>query len=146
MTRVESDQPTAAGPLSGWKILVVDDEPDARAFISAVLEDHGADTIQATSGAEALDCARREKPDLITLDLSMPGKSGIAVFRELRDDPDLMEIPVCIITGRPEMRSLIYQDRGPRPEGYIEKPLQAASLLRNVRKILEIRERRRDGK
>jgi twitching motility two-component system response regulator PilH len=144
MSRLGAKDVHTAGVLSGRRVLVVDDEPDALTFISTVLEDNGADTLHATNGADALDLARRERPDLITLDLSMPGKSGIAVFRELRSDQDLMEIPICIITGRPEMRELIYQNQARRPEGYIEKPLDEESLLRNVRKILRVGHQRHD--
>jgi len=67
----------------------------------------------------------------------MPGKSGIDVFVALRADDELAEIPVCIITGRPEMRKLIYERPAPPPEGYMEKPVNQKTLLRNVRRILE---------
>jgi twitching motility two-component system response regulator PilH len=125
--------------LAGRRILVVDDDADELAFISTVLEDNGAVTIRATGGDEALDLARKEKPDLMTLDLGMPGKSGVDVYIEMREDPDLEKMPVCIITGRPEMRKLIY-DRAntPPPEGYMNKPVNEKSLLLNIRKILEV--------
>jgi len=125
--------------LAGRKILVVDDDADELAFIATVLEDNGAVTIRATGGDEALDLARKEKPDLMTLDLGMPGKSGVDVYIEMREDPELEKLPVCIITGRPEMRKLIY-DRAntPAPEGYMNKPVDEKRLLLNVRKILEV--------
>jgi CheY-like chemotaxis protein len=130
--------------LKGRRILVVDDEPDAQLFIATVLEDNGATTIRAHDGDEALALARRERPDLITLDLAMPGKSGVEVFLTLRQDEELRGIPVCIITGRPEMRRLIYErPGGGPPEGYIDKPVDERKLLRNVCKVLELRERRR---
>jgi CheY-like chemotaxis protein len=144
MIRLSAAHVHSAGVLSGCRVLVVDDEPDALTFISTVLQDNGAETLLATNGEDALALARRERPDLITLDLSMPGKSGIAVFRELRSDQDLMDIPVCIITGSPEMRELVYQNQARRPEGYIEKPLEEESLLRNVRKILRVGHQRHD--
>jgi len=131
------------GPvLQGSKILVVDDEPDALTFLSTVLEDNGAEVLQATDGEQALEIARRERPDLITLDLSMPGKSGVVAFGELRKEDELNETPVCIITGRPEMRELIYQRTTRPPEGYLEKPVDENTLLRNVRKILRTRRQR----
>ena len=68
-------------PLKRFKILVVDDEPDILTFISTVLEDQGAKVIQAIDGEQALEMALREKPDLITLDLSMPGKTGASSLR-----------------------------------------------------------------
>ena len=123
--------------LKGYRILVTDDEPDFVTFVSAVLEDHGASVFKAYSGDEALELARREKPNLITLDISMPGKSGKEVFEEMRADSDLKRIPVCIITGRPELRRLIYDRPVPPPEGYMDKPVTEDGLLLNVRKILE---------
>lgn len=73
-------------PLGKFKILVVDDEPDILTFISTVLEDQGAKVVQAIDGEQALEMALREKPDLITLDLSMPEKSGVKFYRELKAD------------------------------------------------------------
>lgn len=126
--------------LEGRKILVVDDEEDARTLISSILEDNGAITVQAADGDQAIELARSEKPDLITLDLSMPGKSGVDVFVIVREDPELCEIPICIITGRPEMRKLIYErPAGSPPEGYMDKPFTEKALLRNVRKIFELK-------
>jgi len=124
--------------LRGYKILIVDDEPDILTYYSAVFEDNGAEVFAAPDGDSALEIARREKPDLITLDLSMPGKDGGKVFEELRGDPELELIKVCIITGQPELRRLIYDQPVRRPEGYLDKPIEEDDLLLNVRKILEI--------
>lgn len=122
--------------LSQYRILVVDDEPDSLMFISTVLQDAGATTFEAPDGREALAIARREHPDLMTLDLEMPGMDGGHVFAEMRKDPELAAIPVCIISGHPELRGLIYQRTMPPPEGYLDKPVDERTLLLNVRKIL----------
>ena len=124
--------------LEGYKILVVDDEPDVLTYLTAVLEDDGAAVIQAIDGSQALELARKEKPDLITLDLSMPGFDGGRVFEVLRKDPELSTVPVCIITGKPELRRLIYDRPVLPPEGYLDKPVSQQVLLLNVRKILEL--------
>ncbi|MBI5526300.1 MAG: response regulator [Deltaproteobacteria bacterium] len=128
--------PVAA--LAGRTILVIDDEPDVRAFLTAVLEDNGAKVVTAADGDEGLALARKEKPDLVTLDISMPGKDGGKVFEAMRRDPDLRSIRVCVITGRPELRKLIYERPVPPPEGYLDKPVSEETLLTNVRKILEV--------
>ncbi|MEJ2109132.1 MAG: response regulator [Acidobacteriota bacterium] len=126
--------------LEGRKILVVDDEPDALTFIATVLEDHGAIIHQATDGDQALDMLAKETFDLMTLDLAMPGKNGVDVYIELRENSDLPQLPVCIITGRPEMRKLIYERQTiSPPEGYMSKPVNEKTLLMNIRKILEVR-------
>jgi Fe-S oxidoreductase/ActR/RegA family two-component response regulator len=127
----------AAG-LKGRKILVADDEPDFVTFISTVLEDNGAEVISATNGDEAMELARTARPDLITLDLSMPGKTGVEVFEILRKDDELKSIPVCIITGKPELRKVIYERTVTPPEGYMDKPVNEDSILLNIRKILNL--------
>jgi Fe-S oxidoreductase len=129
---------TPAAMLAGFRILVADDEPDFVTFVSAVLEDNGATVIGAYDGNDAIAKAKAEKPDLMTLDITMPGKSGIEVFEYLRADAELQRIPVCIITGKPELRELIYDRNVPPPEGYVDKPVSEESILRNVRRILEL--------
>jgi CheY-like chemotaxis protein len=125
-------------PLAGRRILVVDDEPDQLEFLSTVLEDHGAEIFRATNGDEVLEIARKEKPDVLTLDLHMPGRDVGEVFELLRRDPELEDLKICIITGKPELRRLIY-DRSVRPpEGYVDKPVDEKRLLLNVRKVLEV--------
>jgi len=62
---------------------------------------------------------------------------GGQVFERLRKEPDLASTPVCIITGRPELRRLIYDRAVPPPEGYLDKPIDPEALLMNIRKILE---------
>ena len=74
----------------------------------------------------------------MTLDLSMPGTDGGKVFESLRRNPDLAAIKVCIITGRPELRRLIYDRPVTPPEGYLDKPVDEETLLLNVRKILQV--------
>jgi Fe-S oxidoreductase/ActR/RegA family two-component response regulator len=124
--------------LKGYKILVADDEPDFVTFVSTVLEDNGAEIIEAFDGNQAIELARKEKPDLMTLDITMPGKSGIEVFEIFRNDDELTNIPICIMTGKPELRKLIY-DRAVRPpEGYVDKPVDEESIILNIRKILEL--------
>ena len=125
-------------PLAGRTLLVADDEPDQVEFLATVFEDNGATVVRATNGDEALAMARSERPDLLTLDLGMPGRDVGEVFGALREDPDLVSLKVCVITGRPELRKLIY-DRSVRPpEGYMDKPVTEESLLLGVRKILEL--------
>ncbi len=124
--------------LVGYSVVVVDDEPDTLTFIAAVLRDAGATVYEATSGDEAVEVARKERPDLVTLDIQMPGKDGGEVFEEMRADPILRAIPVCIISGKPELRRLIYQRTVPPPEGFLDKPISEKNLLLNVRKILSL--------
>ena len=128
--------------LSGHRILVVDDDPDAREFIKTVLGDDGATIIEAQDGVEALATARREKPDLVTLDITMPGKGGAQVYEEMREDSELHSVPVCIVSGQPELRKLIYQRVVPPPDGYLDKPINEDALLLIVKKLLALSRRK----
>ena len=135
---VAAEKPAEAAPLQGYKILIVDDEPDMRTFLSTVLEDNGATVIEAENGEQALELALQEKPDLMTLDLSMPGKDGGEVYEAIRKNPVTASLPVCIITGKPELRRLIYDRDVAKPEGYMDKPVTEKDILVNLRKILEV--------
>ncbi len=126
-------------PLAGRKILVVDDEEDVRTFLITVFEDAGAEVISAADGDEALAMAREHQPDLISLDLSMPGKDGVETFVELRSAPETEEIPVCVVTGHPEFRQVIYDRPVPPPEGYLGKPVDEDKLVAYASHILDHR-------
>ena len=128
--------------LSAYRILVVDDDADAREFIGTVLSDEKATIVEARDGLEAMEMARREKPDLVTLDITMPGKTGDQVYEEIREDPELRNIPVCIVSGQPELRKLIYQRVVPPPDGYLDKPINEEALVLIVKKLLALSKRK----
>jgi len=134
------EMPKPALPLDGRRILVVDDEADIRTFLRTVLEDAGAEVYEAGDGNQALAQARALKPNLITLDLSMEGKDGIETFAELRSENGLASIPVCVVTGHPEFREVIYSRAVPPPEGYMDKPIKEEQLVENVRRILGLQD------
>jgi Fe-S oxidoreductase/ActR/RegA family two-component response regulator len=142
LEKPEAPTPEPAAPLAGRRILVVDDEEDVRVFLTTVLEDAGAEVLEAASGDEALTVAAAEKPDLVTLDLSMPGKDGVETFVEMRQHTAIKEIPVCIVTGHPEFRTLIYDRPVPPPEGYMDKPIDEENLVSSIRRVLELRDRK----
>jgi CheY-like chemotaxis protein len=131
------------GKLSGHCVLVVDDDEEIRTFLATLMTDEGAAALQAADGDEALATAIRSRPDLITLDLSMPGRDGIETFCDLRENPATEEIPVCIITGYPEYRKLIYDRPVAPPEGFIYKPCDPEHVVRTIRRILGLRKRKR---
>ena len=81
------------------KILIVDDDPVIVKYLQAVFSDNGYATCNATSSMEGLELVRREMPDLITLDIQMPGEWGPRFYRKLRQDKELREIPVIVISG-----------------------------------------------
>jgi CheY-like chemotaxis protein len=120
------------------KILVVDDEPDARDYFVTVLEDNGYATVTAQDGNEALQLLEEEMPDLVTLDITMPEKSGVGVYRKLRETEAYKNIPVIIITGvSDDFKQFISTRRQvPPPEGYLSKPIEPEQLLEKVAELL----------
>ena len=130
------------GRLNGYCVLVVDDDEEIRTFLATLISDEGAAVLQAADGDEALAMAVRARPDLITLDLSMPGKDGIESFCDLRENSATEQIPVCIITGYPEYRKLIYDRPVAPPEGFINKPCDPEHVVRTIHRILGLGKRK----
>jgi CheY-like chemotaxis protein len=81
------------------KILIIDDDPVIVKYLQAVFSDNGYLTCTASNSREGLEVVRKETPDLITLDLEMPGEWGPRFYRKLRKDPALKDIPVIVISG-----------------------------------------------
>ncbi len=81
------------------KIMVVDDDPKIVSYLKDFLGDNGYDTCSASDGSEAMAIVRKEKPDLITLDLEMPEEWGPRFYRKLVKEKDYKRIPVIVITG-----------------------------------------------
>ena len=122
------------------KILIVDDEQDVRSYLSALFEDAGYETAEASNGKEALEQARAYGPDLITLDMTMPEESGVKAYRELKErNPDLAHIPVIVITaiGEEMGKFLSSRKQVPKPEGFMAKPIDQAKLLGMAESLLK---------
>ena len=126
------------------KILIVDDELDVRIYVGTLLETSGYEPIAARNGREGLQKAKQVSPDLIILDVMMPQAGGVSMYRELKADRQLREIPVIMLTGVGEksfshylkMLRLKIEDPVPQPNAYLEKPLDHEKLLELVREII----------
>ncbi len=126
------------------RILTIDDEPDERIYLAALLEDNGFTADTAKDGNEALEKARASPPDLITLDITMPEKSGVTFYQEIRKDPKLGKIPIIIVTGvtgldgdPEEFRQFISTRKDtPPPEGFVTKPVDQEKFLEKVAELL----------
>lgn len=138
------------------KILIVDDDPDNISIISLVVEDNGFESVSAKDGKEGLELAKKENPDLITLDLIMPEQSGIVMFQELKKDPDLCNIPVVIISGASEvtgvdLKNFIFKQydgdekvvetsgmgKYSAPNAFVEKPVNPDELVKIINDLLK---------
>ena len=120
------------------KILVVEDEQDVLTYLTTLFQDNGYDTVSAVDGVEALEIARKEKPDLISLDMAMPDQSGVRAYRLYKKDDELREIPVIIVTALGDsMRRFLKRLGGfPEPEGFMAKPIDEEKLLKMVADLL----------
>ncbi len=112
------------------RVLVVDDETDIRQAVSEILADEGYQVAGASDGAEALAQVRAFHPQLVLLDLMMPGMSGWEFLRAQKGDPELREIPVIVLSALGGERSSI-EAAG---QGFIEKPFDLDELLQTVRR------------
>jgi len=118
-------------------ILVVDDEPDVRTFLSTLFEDSGYATVMAQDGIEALSRVKEKAPDLVTLDITMPNKSGVKFYREMKESAEWKKVPIVIVTGvSGEFKTFIStRKQVPPPEGYLSKPIDKTEILKLVKKL-----------
>jgi len=132
--------------LSMARILVVDDEDAILTYLRMLLEDHGHHVRTARDADEALDVLREEEPDLVTLDIMMPRRSGISLYCELRRDGVFADLPVVFISGFTQLfevgseksfRHLVPDTSVPRPEGFLEKPIETADFLDLVDRLTD---------
>ncbi|WGL16045.1 response regulator transcription factor [Microbulbifer bruguierae] len=130
----ETERPLekVAGNHTGDIVLVVDDSPDTLSLINDTLEQAGVDVLVALDGSQALNIARRLRPDMILLDAVMPGLDGFDTCRLLKADPELASIPVIFMTGLTESANIV---RGLESGGvdYLTKPIQPDELLARMR-------------
>ena len=132
------------GYIMGKTVLVVDDDPDVRLFSVTVLEEHGYAPLEAANGEEGLKMIKENKPDLIILDVLMPRQSGIRLYRELKTDKSLKNIPVIILSGIAKKTFLRSQKaltefggkEVPEPKIYLEKPVEPEVLAEVIEKAL----------
>lgn len=126
-------------------VLVVDDEEDIATYLASVLEDAGMRVLIASDGRQALELVASHRPDLISLDLVMPGYSGIRVLHELRRRREWSRIPVIVVTAhardpevRDDLESTLADSSMLGPSLYLEKPVTARSYLEAVCRVLGV--------
>lgn len=117
-------------------VLVVDDEPMARTLLRLMLIRAGFNVTEAEDGFDALDKVRKNRPDVILLDVMMPGMDGFAVCERLRNDVDTAALPIIMLSAKTDLGSI---NRGLRVGAtvYLTKPISPEDLTRHVREALE---------
>lgn len=124
----------------GKKILIVDDDPDLVDAVTAILRSKGYEVIPAYDGEEGLTKTRKERPDLIVLDVMMPGKDGYVVCKELKADPSLSSIPVLLLTAVashiPTTRYTQQMGMETEADDYLDKPVEPEVLVQRIETLL----------
>jgi CheY-like chemotaxis protein len=120
-------------------ILIVDDDSDIRVYLSTFLEDNGYVTVTACDGVEAWTQVEAESPDLVTLDITMPEKSGVRFYRDMKEDPQRKDIPIIIITGVTGNFEQFISTRKqvPPPDGFVQKPIDRDKVLELVKSLTD---------
>ena len=120
-------------------VLVVDDEADIRSFLKAALLEAGFNVVTAEDGENALEAVKQKAPDLISLDLVMPRKSGVKLYRDLQKNKEWSNIPIIIVTGhgrddlgKADLKELTISG----PGVYLEKPVRPDNYVAAVKQIL----------
>lgn len=135
-----SSEEPADDPLPGRRALVVDDDPAVVAQFGDLLRGAGMLVSAHTDGAEALDAARRERPDVVLADILMPGVDGFALCRAIRRDVALRHTPVVLLSWRDDLLVRM-RELGAQASGYLRKEADGGAVLARVRSTLRSRMR-----
>lgn len=119
-----------------YRILIADDEPHMLKFIEFTLRKGNFEILKASDGVQALEVAEKQKPDVIVLDVLMPGMDGVTALKKLKENQDLKAIPVILLTARghtldPE------EARKAGASCYLTKPFSPTELLKQVQQFAE---------
>lgn len=116
------------------KILVVEDDPDIRIMVSFILRDH-YEVVLCEDGRCGIEKALQEKPDLILLDIYMPGISGLEVCKVVRDSPEIASTPIIILTAG-ALREEVSEGYALGANDYIFKPFEPEELIERIEKLI----------
>lgn len=111
-------------------ILVIDDDPVVVKYLVSLFQDNGYDTLSAGTAKEAMDVLKKSKPDLMTLDLEMPGGWGTQLYRQMTKEEDLCDIPVIVVSGMAGRHAI------KKAVAYVAKPFDPDKLIAIVRKAI----------
>lgn len=118
------------------KILCIEDEPQMIDLIKLILETKGYQVLGAEGGQEGLDLMRTEKPDLILLDLMMPEMDGGDVFHRMKEEVELRDIPVVVVTAKAAPIDKVLWINVAKVDDYVTKPFGPRELVESVERVL----------
>jgi len=122
------------------KVLCVEDDQEMIDLIKLILERKGFHFIGAVGGREGLDAIAREKPDLVLLDIMMPDIDGWDVYRQMKANDELRDIPVIVVTAKAQSIDKVLGLHIAKVDDYVTKPFGPRELLRSIDKVLGLEE------
>jgi twitching motility two-component system response regulator PilH len=117
------------------RILIVDDSPTEIHVLKTMLEKNGFDTLAAESGEEGIEKVKADKPDLVLMDVVMPGMNGFQATRQITKDPETSATPVIIVTTKNQETDRVWGLRQGAKD-YITKPVTEADLVNKINAVL----------
>lgn len=117
------------------RILIVDDSPTEVRKISSILEKHNHEVLTADNGADGVALARKMRPDLVLMDVVMPGLNGFQATRQLTRTADTANIPVVIVTTKDQETDRVWGTRQ-GAKGYLVKPVEESDLIKTIDELL----------
>lgn len=118
-------------------ILYIEDDPEIRRLVKAMLEQRNYHVVLAFDGAQGLAMMHQQKPDLVLLDLQLPDIHGLDLHRQMKNDPDLADIPVVIITAWMDKALEEYGEELKQVEARLRKPFAPTELYQTVARLLK---------
>ncbi len=118
------------------RVLCIEDEQEMIDLIKLILERRGFEVLGGVGGMEGLEVIRREKPDLILLDLMMPEIDGWEVYRQMKADEQLKDIPVIVVTAKAQSIDKVLGLHIAKVDDYVTKPFGPQELLKSINKVL----------
>ncbi|MAK43396.1 MULTISPECIES: response regulator [Spongiibacter] len=117
------------------RVLIVDDSPTEIVKIRQILSKNGYDVITAESGERGIELVRAENPDVVLMDIVMPGLNGFQATRQLSRDPDTSSVPVIIVTTKDQETDRLWGQRQ-GAKGYLTKPVDGKLLIKTIESVL----------
>lgn len=117
------------------RVLIVDDSPTETFKLRQMLEDNGYDVLEATSGEEGVQVAASELPDVVLMDIVMPGLNGFQATRQISRDSRTSHIPVIIVTTKDQETDRLWGERQ-GAKGYLAKPVDSKTLVKAINEVL----------